>query len=144
MARTFGNYNPVVPLLTTWEESLVLEDETGTAINLTGYDVRAQLRSTVPATDPATHAATTDPLLELTTSGYYSVAPAWPVYAGFTIPTPANGTILLSVPYANFRIVSPTNTKTKLFWDLRLVNKSTSYTIPVVSGKVAFTPATTV
>ena len=29
MARTFGTYSPVVPLGTTWEESLVLEDADG-------------------------------------------------------------------------------------------------------------------
>lgn len=43
MARTFGTYSPVVPLGTTWEESLVLEDADGMPIDITGYDVRAQL-----------------------------------------------------------------------------------------------------
>lgn len=142
MARQFGSYSPVVPLGTTWEESIVLEDEHGTPIDLTGYQVRAQLRATIPTL--ASGSPTTQPIFELTTAGYYATAPAWPVIEGFSVPTPTNGTILLLAPAAQFTpLASPTNAKTKLVWDIRLVNGS-GYTIPVVSGAVVFLPARTV
>lgn len=144
MARQFGSYSPVVPLGLTWEESLSLEDETGVPVDLTGYSVRAQLRADVPAVDPVTGVAGTEPLMEITTAGYYSATPAWPVVEGFSIPSPTSGTILLAVPAASTLICSPNNTKQKLVWDVRLVNKSTSYAIPVVTGKVLLLPRVTV
>ena len=151
MARLFGSYSPDVPLDLSWNESITLEDSTGTAIDLTGFAVRAQLRAVVPLLDPMTELPTTAPLLELTTPGYYGPTPpevpvpTWPYYEGFTVPTPTNGTILLAVPPGSFSAaVSPTNVKTKLYWDIRLANVSTGYTIPVVSGKVVFLPAVTI
>ena len=142
MARQFGNYSPAVPLGVTWEESLVLEDEAGTPIDLTGYDVRAQLRLAVPAV--AAGVADTDPVLELTTAGYYGTPPAWPVVQGFTVPEPTNGTIVLTVPASDTWTISPTNAKRKLVWDMRLVNKATGYAIPVVQGAVSALPARTI
>lgn len=96
MARTFGSYSPVVPLGTTWEETLVLEDADGMPIDITGYDVRAQLYSVQPARvagepDPV-------PVLELTTPDFYLVAPAWPVFEGFSIPNGDDGRIVVTAP----------------------------------------------
>lgn len=143
MARSFGDYSPVVPLDTTWEESIALTDQNGAPINLTGYAARAQLRSVLPVS--VAGIPTTTPLLELTTTAYYGTLPAWPVYAGLSIPTPANGVILLAVPSASYSaVVSPTNAKVKLYWDVKLVNQSTGYTIPVVAGKTTFLPAVTI
>jgi hypothetical protein len=144
MARQFGSYSPAVPLGITWEESLVLEDETGAAIDLTGYAVRAQLRDAVPVVDADTGAAVTDPMIEVTTPDYYTVLPAWPVVEGFSVPTPANGTILLAVAPADTWTCSPDNAKRKLVWDIRLVNDSTGYAIPVVNGKVSMLPGVTI
>lgn len=142
MARQFGSYSPAVPLGVTWEESLTLQDETGAPIDLTGYAVRAQLSKAVPAL--AAGVATPAPVFELTTPGYYDVAPAWPVIEGFSIPDPTNGTILLAVSAADTWLASPSNAKAKYVWDIRLVNSETGYAIPVVSGGVAFLPARTI
>lgn len=142
MARQFGTYSPSVPLGITWEESLLLEDETGAAIDLTGYAVRAQLRDAVPAV--AAGVAATDPVLELTTAGYYATLPAWPVVEGFSVPTPTNGTILLAVSSVDTWTGSPTNARRKLVWDVRLVNTSTDYSIPVVQGSVLMLQARTI
>lgn len=140
MARTFGTYSPVVPLGTTWEESLVLEDADGTPIDITGYSVRAQLHEKLPvragggSPDP-------EPLFELTTPGFYGVPPGWPVIEAFDVPIGTDGAINLRVD--DTWVASPTNTKRKLMWDIRLVDGS-GYTIPVVSGAVVFLPARTI
>lgn len=141
MARTFGSYSPAVPLGTTWEETLVLEDAEGMPIDITGYDVRAQLYGAQPARvaggpDPV-------PVLELTTPGFYSVPPAWPVFEGFEIPTGTDGLVLLRLNAADTWVASPDNAKRKLLWDVRLVDAS-GYTIPVVTGAVVFLPARTI
>jgi len=142
MARTFGTYSPVVPLGTTWEESLVLEDADGTPIDITGYSVRAQLHEKLPvragggSPDP-------EPLFELTTPGFYGVPPAWPVFEGFDIPTGTDGLVLLRLDAADTWVASPDNAKRKLLWDVRLVDAS-GYTIPVVAGAVVFLPARTI
>jgi hypothetical protein len=144
MARQFGSYSPAVPLGLTWEETLVLTDDAGTAIDLTGYAVRAQLRDEVPVVDDVSGEPLTDPVMELTSAGYYATAPAWPVVEGFSIPTPADGTMLLAVPADDTWTLSPDNAKRKLVWDVRLVNPDTGYAIPVVQGKVTLLPARTV
>lgn len=144
MARQFGDYSPVVPLGVTWEESITFQDEAGTAIDLTGYAVRAQLREDIPDVDPDTGDAIEDPVLEITTASYYGTAPAWPVLEAFSVPDPTTGTIELSVAAADTWTASPDNAKRKLYWDVRLVNPNTGYAVPVVQGKVAFLPARTV
>lgn len=144
MASQFGSYSPAVPLNTTWQETITMMQSDGvTPIDLTGLSVHAQLRTIVPVS--VAGVPTTVPVLELTTAGFYSSAPAWPVYAGFSVPTPANGTILLNVPQSNFStLVSPTNAKVKLAWDIKLVDKITGFVQPAVSGKVVFLSAVTV
>ncbi len=141
MARTFGTYSPVVPLGTTWEESLVLEDADGTPINITGYSVRAQLHEKLPVRAGG-GAPNPEPLFELTTPGFYGAPPAWPVIEAFTVPLGTDGAINLRVD--DTWVASPANAKRKLQWDIRLVNKATGYVIPVVSGAVSFLPARTV
>lgn len=144
MARQFGQYSPVVPLGTTWEDSIQLTDENNVAIDITGYAVRAQLRVAIPKVDPATGKALADPVIEFTTAAYYATAPAWPVYESFSVPAPTNGTILLAAAPPITWVCSPDNAKRKLVWDVRLVNPATGYTIPVVWGKPTFLPARTV
>lgn len=144
MARTFGSYSPSVPLGLTWEESLTLEDEAGDVVDLTGYDVVAEIYAEVPVRDPDTGLATVEPVLQITTAGYHAGAPAWDVSEGASIPTPANGTILLAVDPDDVWLLSPTNAKVKLFWAIVLVNPDTDYRIPVVTGKVSATPSNVV
>ena len=141
MARTFGSYSPVVPLGTTWEETLVLEDADGMPIDITGYDVRAQLYDMQPSRVAGAPAPA--PVLEVTTQGYYIVAPAWPVFEGFSIPNGDDGRIVLRLDAADTWIASPDNAKRKLLWDIRLID-DTGYTIPVVAGAVVFLPARTI
>lgn len=139
MARQFGDYSPEVPLGVTWEEPLWMSDERGQPVDLTGLHVRAQLRAELPI-----GASPADPILEITTAGYYDTAPAWPVFEAFTVPEPEAGQILLSFDPADFAaLVSPTNAKVKLRWEIVLVNKDTGVIVPVVAGKVVFLPAVT-
>ena len=144
MARTFGSYSPSVPLGLTWEESIALDDENGDAVDLTGYDVVVEIYAAQPVRDPDTGLATVEPVLQITTADYHAEAPDWDVSEGASIPTPANGTILLAVEPADVWLLSPTNEKTKLFWAIILVNPDTDYRIPVVSGMVSVTPSNVV
>jgi hypothetical protein len=140
MARTFGSYNPVVPLGVTWEETLQLTDADGDPIDLTGYGAQAQLRERtavlVEGEDPEA------PVLELVTAGLHDTPPAWPVVEAITIASPATGTLTIRVEVDELTPASPTNTKRKLLWELRLINEA-GYAIPVVNGKVVFLPACT-
>lgn len=144
MARQFGNYSPAVPLGITWEDTFELTDDTGAAVDLTGYAVRAQLREDVPSVNPATSVPLVDPVIELTTAAFYATAPTWPVVEAFAVAAPTTGIIALKVPAAKTWLASEDNRKRKLYWDIRLVHVSTGYTIPLVTGKVSFLPATTV
>jgi hypothetical protein len=141
MARQFGAYSPKVPLGTTWEESLVLEDADGNVIDLTGYDVVAQLHTSPPSRNEETGAGS-EPVLEITTAGFYDTPEDY-VVEGFSVPDPDDGTILLLVAPEDFWRVSPANRRAKLVWSIMLVN-DVGYTIPVVAGKVAFLPNNTV
>lgn len=139
MARTFGTYSPIVPLGVTWQEPLVMADEAGDAVDLTGYAVRAQLRAAKPVGSPPP-----SPVIEFTTPDYYDVAPAWPVVEAFSLPDPAEGSMLLTVQPVDFAgVVSPTNERKKLYWEIVLVNQDTGEIVPVVEGKVVFKPAVT-
>lgn len=144
MARQFGQYSPAVPLGTTWNESLVLEDEHGAPNDITGYAVRAQIRVSVPSV--ASGQATDTPVVELTTAGFYEEgeAPTWPVVEAFEIPNGDDGLIVLELDPANTWLLSPDNGRRKLYWDIRLVNKETGVIVPVVTGKVPVIPAVTV
>lgn len=144
MARTFGQYSPAVPLGVTWEESILIEDEDCTPVDLTGYSVYAQLRDTAPVTNPQTGAATTAPVIELTSAGYYATPPAWPIFTALSIPTPANGTVMVKLDVDDLWMASPSNAKRKLAWSIVLVNVDTGYAIPVVQGKVTLLPANSI
>jgi hypothetical protein len=140
MAKQFGTYNPVVQLGVTWDEALTLTDPDGTAVDLTGLKVRAQLRAEYPARDGAS--STPAPVLEVTTAGYYGTAPSWTVLEGFTVATPANGTITLKVNVDDLWVLSPTNAKTKYRWSV-VLDGGVGNTVPVVSGIVSVLPAVT-
>lgn len=144
MARQFGSYSPTVPLGLTWDESIALDDENGDAIDLTGYDVVAELYAEAPVRDPDTGLATVEPVLQITTAGYHTVAPAWEVSEGATIPAPTNGTIVLSVSVDDVWLLSPTNVRVTLYWAVVLVDQLTDYRIPVVTGRVIVLPTNVV
>lgn len=145
MARTFGVYSPSVPLNVTWEESMLLQAADGTAVDLTGYDVRAQFYADLPIRDVTTGIAIVPPILELTTPSWYVVPPPWPVIEGADIPSPATqGLITTALEPEDLWTFSPTNEKVTLFWSIVLVNPSTLYTIPVVQGRVTFLQARTI
>ena len=144
MARTFGEYSPAVPLGVTWEESILIEDEDCNPVDLTGYSIYAQLRETVPVTDPQTGEATTDPVIELTSAEYYATPPDWPAFEALSTPSPTNGTVLVKLDVDDLWQASPDNAKRKLAWSIVLVNVDTGYAIPVVQGKVTLLPARSV
>lgn len=87
MARQFGHYSLIVPLGATWEESLILEDANGSPVDLTGYDVVAQLHAERPARDPEDGGPATDPVLEITTVGFHDTVPNH-VVEGFVVDDP--------------------------------------------------------
>lgn len=141
MARQFGSYSPAVPLGVTWEEKFTYQDGTGTAIDITGYAVRAQLFAEVPgraADDPDP-----DPVCEITTAGFYGATPpAWPVFEGFTVPAGTDGVINMRIDVDDLWRLSPDNTKRKLRWSVVLVGVA-DYTLPVVQGVVVLLQART-
>lgn len=145
MAREFGRYSPNVSMAINWEETFQLfEDEAETTpLDITGFDVRAQIRTTK---DPVVVSGVApNPLLEITTAGFYSPPPAWPVIEAFEVVDEANGIISLNASKLDIRqYVSPTNAKKVLFWEILLVNKDTGADAPVVRGRPKFNPATTV
>ena len=121
MAREFSSYSPTVPISATWEETLVFQDEDDVAVDLTGYVVDAQLRATLTGTT----------VLNLTTTGGH-----------WSIPTPTNGTLLLTViPETLSALLSSTEIKRKLYWAIALRRSSDNYRIPLVQGKVTLTRA---
>ncbi len=131
MARTFGEYSPDVPLNTTWEEELVLADEDDVPLDLTGYEARAQLRTSKDAPGP--------PVFSLSSVG-----------AGATLSVQPGGQIgllALAVPRTQVMALSPNNAKRKLVWDIELYIPGTGgaddYVIPAVQGKVNLLPRAT-
>jgi hypothetical protein len=142
MSNLFGQYSPVVPSNTTWQEQITFVDEdTKEPVDLTGLDVRSQIRTANPVA--AAGVPTTDPLLELTTPDYYGTPPEWPVYEGWSIPDPTSGTMILVVPRDTFLpVLNPTNVKVKYVWDVVLVGADGTIQ-PIISGKPLFLPGTT-
>jgi hypothetical protein len=151
MEKRFGQYSTTVPMALTWVEQITLyqDEEQTMPVDLTGLAARAQLRLTkCTYVDPI--AGAPNPVLELTTPNYYGPTPpevpvpAWPVLAVLSIPTPANGTILLDALKSQYvRYLSPTNAKVKYYWQIVLVNQETLDYAPVVEGAVVLLPATT-
>lgn len=140
MGAQFGSYSPVVQLGVTWTETITLTDEAGDAIDLTGKSVRAQLRPVYPLRDGDT--AEPEPVLEVTTAGYYDTAPAWPVVEGFAISDPTDGTIAMTVDVDDVWRLSPDNAKRAYRWSLVLEDAGGTV-VPVVAGKVSVLPAVT-
>lgn len=143
MGRLFDDLSPEIQLGVTWEELLAAQTAAGAAIDISGYAMRCQFHEELPERDPDTGLALVDPVFELTSAGYYGTAPAWPVYAGLSSPSPTDGHIDIAVPVSELWTLSPDNAKRKLYWSLILVVVATGYTIPVVSGKATVLPATT-
>jgi hypothetical protein len=148
MARQFGSYSPVWPLGTTLEEVLVFLDENGDPVDLTDVDVRAQYRLDEVLRDPDTGAGDTDPVLELVTdAGLYSTAPAWPLIVGFALgadpdaPDPTDGTIRLRIEAEDSWLLSPTNEKQKLPYDIEIIDPDD--VIPLLEGRVTAKPRRT-
>jgi len=141
MANQFGSYSPVVPSNTTWQEQITFTDDDGAPIDLTGLKVHSQIRVAAPVA--AAGVPVTDPVLELTTTAFYGSPPAWPVYEGWSVPTPTNGTMNLNVPRDTFLpLLNPTNTKVKYVWDVVVV-ASDGTIQPIVNGKVVCLPGNT-
>lgn len=137
MARQFGQYSPDVPLAVSWQETMEYQDENGLPVLLDGLDIVCQLRNEKPTfPDPE------DPILEITTVGFRSTPPSWPVVEAFSV---SGNTISMTMTRAQFAgYVSPTNARKKVVWQVIAVNKATGYGIPIVEGKVSFLPAGTI
>lgn len=144
MARQFEEYSPGVPLGVTWEDQIILQDENGDPVDLTGYAVRAQFYVSRSLRDPNTGAPLTPPVIEIVSEDFYTTLPTWPVIEAVSIPAPTTGTITLRVEVQDLWRFAPRNDKQKYEWSLLLVNPSSGYAIPVVYGKPVFLPAVTI
>lgn len=143
MARTYGSYSVAVPLNDTWEESFIIEDRDGNPVDISDLHVRCQLRAVHPVL--LAGVPLTDPVLELTTEGFYTTPPAWPIAEAFSIPTGTDGMIkLLALPADFSPYVSPFNEQVTYLWQIKLTDKPVTDTQPVVQGKVKFRRALTV
>jgi hypothetical protein len=118
MARTFGSYSPVVPVATTWEETIEFADENDAPVDLTGFVVEAQLRATPTGAS----------VLNLTTAGGH-----------WTMPDPTNGTILLKVtPEVIAALLSANQIRRDLLWAVVLRDPTDSnLRLPLVKGRVS-------
>lgn len=146
MARTFGEYeNLEVPLGVTWPESLLLTDEAGAAIDITNFHIRSQFHAERPVRDADTGEATVPPVFELTTPGFYPDPSVkdWPVFEAWATPTTPVNRMLLELAAEDTWTASPTNERARLYFDIRLVEKTTGEVIPIVQDVATFTPADT-
>lgn len=143
MARQFGNYSPSWPLGTTIEEVLLFQDEDGTPVDLTGFDLRMQVREAIPVRDPDTGQGEDDPVLELVSEAY-STPPAWPVLVAITTgnPDPDDGVIAIKIDPDDTWTLSPDNGKRKLVYDIEIVTDDGDV-LPLVQGKITTLPRRT-
>lgn len=120
MARTFPDaLSIVVPLRTTWEEVWQLLDDAATPLDLTGYELRMQVR------DKRSGAM----LLEIGTEGASPMA---------TI-IPEEGLIQITVPSDVVAGLSPDNRKLAARWDAEIyVPGAPEYVVPLLRGSATF------
>jgi len=126
MARTFPEPLAItVPLRTTWEEVWELQDDAQAPVDLTGYELRMQVR------DKRTGAE----LLSIQSE-------ASPAYATLE---PAAGRIAIVVPSDVVAALSPDNRKVSARWDAELyIPGQPEYVIPLLRGSASFQPRVTV
>ena len=125
MARTFQSPLPLtVPLRTTGEEGWQLLDAAGAPIDLSGYELRMQVRDK----------RTGELLLDIASTG------AEP-YAAIT---PLDGLIEITVPADVVAGLSPDNRKLAARWDAEIyIPGASEYVVPLLRGSVAFTARVT-
>lgn len=126
MAREFPDPITItVPLRTTWEELWRITDPDGEEIDLTGYELRMQVR------DRDTNA------LMLTIGSEGSSA-----YASIEGPT---GQISIAVQSDVVEALSPDNTKRRTRFDAELyIPGAPEYVIPLLKGSITFAQRITV
>lgn len=144
MARQFGTYSPSWPLGTTIEEVLRFQQEDGSPVDLTGCEVRMQIREAVPERNPETGQGIDDPIMELV-SALPSPLPAWPVLQAIQVGAidPEDGTILLKIDPDDSWTLSPDNTKRKLVYDIEILDTGAGDVLPLVQGKITTLPRRT-
>lgn len=148
MANEFGEYNPDVPLGTTWLEVFRFLDEDGNPVDLTDCNVRAQIRASRVARDPETGLGDADPLMELIAdASAWDPAPAWPLHEAFALgldpeaPDPTDGYVRLTLPHGDTWTLSPTNVKRLLFWDVEILDPDDGgRVIPLIEGRPCALP----
>lgn len=150
MARTFGTYGDLeVPLGVTWPEDILLLDSAGDPIDITDFHIRSQFHAERPIRDPDTGEATVPPVFEMTTPGYYGATPpqvpvpSWPVFEAWAEPTTPVNRLLLDLPAEDTWTASPTNERVRLYFDIRIKNKTTGAVLPIVQDVAMFTSADT-
>lgn len=151
MARTFGSYSPQIPLGTTWEETFRFVDEDGLPVSLVGCNIRAQIRDREVVRDAVTGLGDSNPLIELVnTLSLYPVLPSWPVKAAFaaglnpSTPDPSDGYIRQRVEAADTWLLSPTNRRKLLLWDIEIIDTADNdAVIPLITGRPLATPRRT-
>ena len=133
MSRTPASYSMQVVRGATWEDEFTYTDTAGAPIDLTGYEARMQVRNIAGQYGTTT---TTTLVLELTTANGL-----------LSIPTPADGQVLLKVPATDTVVLNPNNRKkVKLVYSLELfvpAGANPEYVIPLVKGSITVQGETT-
>ena len=128
MARNFPDpISLTIPLRTTWEEVWLVQDDDGAAIDLTGYELRMQVRDRL----------TGELVLEIDTT-----APD-----PFATIEPAEGEITIKVPADVVAAASPDNFKRATRWDCEIyipAGADPEYVVPLLRGSATFTARQTV
>lgn len=151
MARQFGDYSTAWPLGTTIEEQFLFEDEDGAPVDLTDCAVRMQIRAADPLRDPDTGQAPEAPVMELTSDMdlYPPAFDGWPVHecirvgADPDMPDPTDGTVVVTLPADDTWALAPTNEKTKLVFDIEIIDTADDTVIPLLRGKITAQPRRT-
>ncbi len=127
MSGTPGTANLVVRRGATWKTMFTYKTKDGVAIDLTGYQARAQVRERPDSPG--------DPILELLSTGG---SPR------ITI-TPADGKVVINVSSADTPLLSPQNVQRELVYDIELYDDSVSpvYVIAFVRGALTVLPEVT-
>lgn len=132
MSRTPASYSMTVVRGSTWEEEFTYTDDTGAAIDLTGYAARMQVR---PLAHQFGTTTSTTLLLELDTSGN-----------GLTFDTAPQGRLRLKVAPDVHAVLNPSNAKkAKYAYSIELFKPEGGgeYVIPLVAGQVTVLGETT-
>lgn len=114
-----GQVDLIIEQGTTWADSFTWETASGSAVDLTGWAAKLQIRKKASASSAV--------LLELSTDN-----------GGITIPNPANGTVILAVSATDTAALA----FTRAAYDLKLTSPSGAV-VRLIEGAITVDPEVT-